>query len=58
LGAVDWLIVFALAVLVLGRHVLNLWERSALRRLDDDGEGSDESVPLIDTEADPVLSGR
>jgi hypothetical protein len=58
LGGVDWLMVLALALLVLGRHVLNLWERAALRRLGDSGEGYDESVPVTETDADPVLLGR
>jgi hypothetical protein len=57
LGGVDWLMVLALTLLVLGRHVLNLWERAALRRLGDSGEGYDESVPVTETDADPVLLG-
>jgi hypothetical protein len=58
LGGVDWIMVFALALLVLGRHVLNLWERAALRRLGDGGEGYDGSVPVTETDADSVLLGR
>jgi len=58
LGSVDWIMVFALALLVLGRHVLSLWERAALVRLGDGGDRFDESVPLTEPHTDPVLSGR
>ena len=58
LGSVDWIMVFALAVLVLGRHTLNLWERAALVRLGDGGDRFDESAPVTAPDADPVLLGR
>jgi hypothetical protein len=44
LGGLDWIMVFALALLVLGRQMQNLWERGALKRLGDDDE-YDEVVP-------------
>jgi hypothetical protein len=59
LGSVDWIMVFALALLVLGRHVLRLWERASLVRIGaSDGERFDESIPVTDREVDPVLLGR
>jgi hypothetical protein len=58
LGIVDWLMVFVLALLVLGRHVLSLWERAALVRLGDGGDRFDELVPVAELDTDPVLLGR
>jgi hypothetical protein len=58
LGTADWVMVFALALLVLGRHVLNLWERAALVRLGDSDGWSDESVPVPEPDTDPILLGR
>jgi len=58
LGEVDWIMVFALALLVLGRHLLNLWERASLRRLGDGSEGSGEWVSMTEADADSVLLGR
>jgi len=58
LGGVDWIMVFALALLVLGRHMLNLWEQAALKRLGDSGDEYDESFPVTESDADPVLLGR
>jgi hypothetical protein len=58
LGGVDWIMVFALALLVLGRHMLNLWERAALKRLVDSGDEYDESFPVTESDADPVLLGH
>jgi hypothetical protein len=58
LGSVDWIMVFALALLVLGRHVLSLWERAALVRFGGGGDMLNESVRVTEPEADPVLSGR
>jgi len=58
LGGVDWIMVLALALLVLGRHVLNLWGRAETRRLGDNGEGYDDSVPVTGIDAEPVPLGR
>jgi hypothetical protein len=59
LGGVDWIMVFVLAVLVLGRHVLNLWERAALVRLGENGrDWSDEPVPAETPHTEPVLLRR
>lgn len=59
LGTVDWIMVFVLALLVLGRQVVSLWERAALVRLGKrGGDWTDESVPLTELDADPVLLGR
>jgi hypothetical protein len=59
LGRVDWIMVFALALLVLGRHVLSLWERAALARLHEcGGDNFDEAVAADAPDADPVLLGR
>jgi hypothetical protein len=58
LGGVDWIMVFGLALLVIGRHVLNLWERAALVRRGDIGAWSDESVTLREPDTDPALMGR
>jgi hypothetical protein len=64
LGIVDWIMVFVLALLVLGRHVLSLWERAALVRLGDDGDDGDDGdrfdklVPAAPPDPDPVLLRR
>ena len=59
LGSVDWIMVFTLALLVLGRHVLNLWERASLVRLGErGGDRPDESVLVTAPDADPALLGR
>jgi hypothetical protein len=58
LGIVDWIMVFVLALLVLGRHVLSLWERAALVRLGDGGDRFDELVPAAPPDPDPVLLRR
>ncbi len=58
LGGVDWIMVFALALLVLGRHMLNLWEQAALKRLGDSADEYDESFPVTESDADPMLLGR
>ena len=53
LGGVAWIMVFALALLVLGRQLLILWDRAALER--QLGDGDDESAPAGDAEHPPVL---
>ena len=59
LGSVDWMMVFTLALLVLGRNMLKLWERASLVRMgESDGERFDESITVTEPEADPVLLGR
>jgi hypothetical protein len=58
LGAVDWIMVLALALLVLGRHVLKLWERAALQRLGHNGDWSDESLVATEPDTEPALLGR
>jgi hypothetical protein len=58
LGIVDWIMVFVLALLVLGRHVLSLWERAALVRLGNDGDRFDKLVPAAPPDPDPVLLRR
>jgi hypothetical protein len=47
-----------LALLVLGRHVLNLWERASLMRLGEDDGDRSESVLVTAPDADPALLGR
>jgi hypothetical protein len=58
LGFVDWIMVLTLALLVLGRHVLNLWERASLMRLGEDDGDRSESVLVTAPDADPALLGR
>jgi hypothetical protein len=58
LGTVDWIMVFVLALLVLGRHVVNLWERASLVRLGDSDDRFDKSIPVTEPDADPVMLGR
>ena len=54
LGTVDWIMVLSLALLVLGRHLLILWDHTAKRNLDRP-EGS---APMGDSECQPVASGH
>ena len=56
LGIVDWIMVLALALLVLGRHLLILLDR-APRDVDSD-ETYGASSPSADPESHPVLLGR
>ena len=59
LGSVAWIMVFTLALLVLGRHLLSLWERAALaRRLVDGADASEQSPPVAEADTSPVLLGR
>jgi hypothetical protein len=53
LGGVAWIMIFALAVLVLVRHLVILWDRVTLERQLVDGD--DESTPTGDAEHPPVL---
>jgi hypothetical protein len=57
LGIVDWIMVFALALLVLGRHLVILWDRAA-QRIGDSNEISGDSTPAAEDESHPVLLGR
>jgi hypothetical protein len=58
-GSTGWIMVFALALLVLVRHLLSLWDRSAIeRRLGDTGDRPEESAPVADSDAHRVLLGR
>jgi hypothetical protein len=58
LESVAWIMVLALAVLVLGRQLLVLWERAAFERRPSDGDGaSNDSTPTRDV-THTVLSGR
>jgi hypothetical protein len=57
LGTVDWIMVLALALLVLGRHLLILWDRAVQRKVGRD-EMSGESSPVADPESHPVLLGH
>ena len=54
LGTVDWIMVLSLAVLVLGRHLLILWDHAAKRNLDRPGG----SPPVGDPARQPVALGR
>jgi hypothetical protein len=56
LGSVDWIMVFTLASLVLGRHLLILWDRAALKRHGDQASGA--FPPAAEDEVRPVLLGR
>lgn len=58
LGSVDWIMVFVLALLVLGRHVVNLRERTSLVRRYDDGDNRSEESISMEAPADAELLGR
>ncbi len=53
-GTVDWIMVLSLALLVLGRHLLILWDHAAKRNLD--GPGG--SPPAGGPDCRPVVSSR
>jgi hypothetical protein len=58
LESIAWIMVLALAVLVLGRQLLVLWDRVAFERRLGDGDGaSEDSAPTRDG-SHSVLSGR
>jgi hypothetical protein len=57
LGSVDWIMVFALAVLVIARQLLGSWDRSAHERTGENGDRYDVSAPMTEPDDDPVLSG-
>lgn len=56
LGTVDWIMVLALALLVLGRHLVILLDRA--QRHGDSDETCGESSPSTDSDSHPVLLGR
>jgi hypothetical protein len=58
-GTVGWFMVVALAVLVLGRHILNLCDAAARRHHRSHTDApSDESSPHQEPDAHPVLLGH
>jgi hypothetical protein len=58
-GSVAWIMVFTLALLVVCRHVVSLWERAALeRRFGDDVDRPEESFPVAGPDPRAMLVDR